>query len=313
MAEQLATIQQFETADTVQALAALSDAWSIRASTLALGLYMLASGVPCEWKVIQRFQQHVAAACAQPWPIPADAITGILLPALKQVLDSAERVTIRMSGEDDKKSKKTALVGSQFVSVVISFAAELSKWDFMVQRYILDILMAVFFKVGVMLAVANQQHNVQPVERSALETLETLALYTLESTNAQNAIMGLQVLRTAQSHMAADRFSRVLPQLFVIVSDVLAQAKDMDRDSVLIESGEQVSRLSLTLARSFLQDSLRQFGQSGLVLQVLRVDGMPTDRQRPPDSVARAFLASDFPLSDESTSSTWLGLLCNDL
>lgn len=131
----------------MQALAALSDAWTIRAAALALGLHMLAAGVPCEWKVLQRFQQHVAAACAQPWPTPADAITGILLPALKQVLDATVRITVQTTDDDDKEGKKTALVGSQFVSVVISFASGLSKWDFMVQRYILDIVLVVFFKV----------------------------------------------------------------------------------------------------------------------------------------------------------------------
>lgn len=148
VAEQVTTIQQLDTAATYQALAALSDAWTIRATTLSLGLHMLAAGIPCEWKVVQRFQQHVAAACALPWPTPADAITGILLPALKEVLDSRARITIRSSEDEHKKSGKTVLIGSQFVPVVIGFAAELSAWDFVVQRYILDILLVVFFKVS---------------------------------------------------------------------------------------------------------------------------------------------------------------------
>lgn len=140
----MTTIQRLEAAETVLALAAVGDAWTIRAATLSLGMNMLAASVPCPWMVLQRFQQHAAAACDQPWPTPCDSITSIMLPALKNVLDSPLRVGITQ--DDDRK--KTALVGSLFVSVVINFASDLVKWDFVVQRHILDILLVVFFKVS---------------------------------------------------------------------------------------------------------------------------------------------------------------------
>lgn len=144
VSEQVTTIQRLEAANTVLALAAVADAWTIRAATLSLGMNMLAAGVPCPWMVLQRFQQHAAAACDQPWPTPCDSITSIMLPALKAVLDSPRRIGITQ----DEDRKKTALVGSLFVSVVINFATDLVKWDFVVQRYILDIFLVVFFKVN---------------------------------------------------------------------------------------------------------------------------------------------------------------------
>lgn len=105
---------------------------------------MLAAGVPCEWAMLQRFQQFAAAACDLPWSSPCDAITSIMLPALKNILDSPRRI----STTQDEVGRRTALVGSLFVPVVIKFATVLHEWDFVVQRYILDILLVVFFKVG---------------------------------------------------------------------------------------------------------------------------------------------------------------------
>lgn len=54
-----------------------------------------------------------------------------------------------ISGETfESKVKKTVLVGSLFVPVVIDFAQELKKYDVAVQRILLDILMVTFFKVS---------------------------------------------------------------------------------------------------------------------------------------------------------------------
>lgn len=54
-----------------------------------------------------------------------------------------------ISGETfESKVKKTVLVGSLFVPVVIDFAQELKKHDVAVQRILLDILMVTFFKVS---------------------------------------------------------------------------------------------------------------------------------------------------------------------
>jgi hypothetical protein len=144
VSEQVQTIEALHAADTVHALTAVADALTIRAATLSLGLNMLASGVPCEWAVLQRFQQFAAAACDLPWLSPCDAITSIMLPALKNILDSPRRIATTQEADE----KKTALVGSLFVPVVIKFASVLHEWDFVVQRHILDILLVVFFKVS---------------------------------------------------------------------------------------------------------------------------------------------------------------------
>lgn len=107
---------------------------------------MLAAGVSITWITAQRFQQRVAAACALPWFNPP-VFTAVVLPGLRSVLDSPIRIMI--AGETfESKVKKTVLVGSLFVPVVIDFAQELKKYDAAVQRILLDILMVTFFKVS---------------------------------------------------------------------------------------------------------------------------------------------------------------------
>lgn len=107
---------------------------------------MLAAGVPITWIAAQRFQQRVASACALPWFNPP-VFTAVVLPGLRSVLDSPIRITI--SGDTfESKMKKTVLVGSLFVPVVIDFAQELTKYAVVVQRILLDILMVTFFKVS---------------------------------------------------------------------------------------------------------------------------------------------------------------------
>lgn len=92
-----------------------------------------------------------------------------------------------------------------------------------------------------------------------------------------------------------------------MVSDILCQTLDRKGDPALTESGETNAIRQLTIARAFLQESFQDFGKSGLVLQVLRVDGMQTERTRPENAVARALP------SLEQSSNTWLDLLLSDL
>lgn len=145
--EQTDTIRQLERADSDNSMKALRDARVTRASLLSLGLNMLSAGVACDWMSLQRFQQHLAAACALPWPADSETITGIILPALKQNLDATARIPIN-ANQTTARQPKTILIGSLFVPVVTEFATELKKYDFLTQRYILDILLVVFFKVG---------------------------------------------------------------------------------------------------------------------------------------------------------------------
>ncbi|BEJ14085.1 hypothetical protein CspHIS471_0312590 [Cutaneotrichosporon sp. HIS471] len=240
--EQVQTIEALHAADTVHALTAVADALTIRAATLSLGLNMLAAGVPCEWAVLQRFQQFAAAACDLPWLTPCDAITSIMLPALKNILDSSRHISTTHDGE----GKRTALVGSLFVPVVIKFATVLQEWDFVVERHILDILLVVFFK-----------HNVQAVQLQAADALRATAHYVSNATNAQNGILAIQVLRTAQERMNKFKFStNFVPQLFVSVAWSITRP---GKDAAFIDS-----------CRSLLQESLSEFGKAGLLLHVLR-------------------------------------------
>ncbi|CAK9780474.1 hypothetical protein CC85DRAFT_283464 [Cutaneotrichosporon oleaginosum] len=249
--EQVQTIEALHEADTVHALTAVADALTIRAAALSLGLNMLAAGVPCEWTVLQRFQQFAAAACDLPWPSPCDAITLILLPALKNILDSSRRI----SATQDADEKKTVLVGSLFVPVVIKFATVLHDWDFVVQRHILDILLVVFFK-----------HNVRSVQLHTEDALRATSYYASTATNAQNGILAIQVLRTAQERMDRNKFSHVVPQLFINVAWTVIRPGG---DTELVDSG-----------LSFMQEAMSEFGSAGLLLHVLRMQS-DQGRDRP--------------------------------
>lgn len=286
MTEQVGTIAQNERSNTTQAHALASEAWTIRASLLALGLNMLEAGVACAWMVLQRFQQHVAAACAQPWPTPSEPITSIVLPALKNVLDSTARTSVV---EGTGRAKETTLVGALFVSIVINFASDLGRLDFVVQRYILDILLVVYFK-----------HNVQPYELSALSTLQTLATFAADTHPAENRLLALQVLQTAQAHMPKDRFSRVLPALFVGVADILFKETRVDGDSALIDA-----------CREFLQASITEFGKAGLFLQVLRTDGQESAGNCAPEAIGRAM--QEAARLEGSNKNVWLDQVIIDL
>ncbi|GMK53787.1 hypothetical protein CspeluHIS016_0103730 [Cutaneotrichosporon spelunceum] len=281
--EQVQTIEALHAADTVHALTAVADALTIRAATLSLGLNMLAAGVPCEWAVLQRFQQFAAAACDLPWLTPCDSITSIMLPALKNILDSPRHI----STTQIEDGKRMALVGSLFVPVVIKFASVLHEWDFVVERHILDILLVVFFK-----------HNVQAVQLQAIDALRATADYVSNVTNAQNGVLAIQVLRTAQERMSKSKFSHAVPQLFVSVAWSITRP---GRDTAFIDS-----------CRTFMQESLLEFGEAGLLLHVLRTQTDEAARHKP----ALTYLGEAVQLVDQDSKDSmknWIDQLFHKL
>jgi hypothetical protein len=272
---------------------AVSDARNLMAVILSLAMQMLAAKVECQWAVLQRIQQHVAATCALPWPEPSDTVTGILLPALKTLLDSTARTTVAdETGHSriTKETKETTLVGSLFVPIVIGLAADLRKCDFAVQQCILDILLVIFFK-----------HNVQPYELSALTTLQSLAAFAADAGSNENRLVALQVLRTAQTRMPKDRFSRVLPSLFVRVADIMFKETKTDGDSAIIDS-----------CREILHASILEFGKAGLFLQVLRADGQQSAGNIEPEAIGRAMQVAARQ-SGSKNKNVWLDQVILDL
>lgn len=107
---------------------------------------MLASGVPIPWVSAQHLQQHVAALCVVPWSQPTDGLAHLMLPALRAVLDSPAKAPTNPH-VTSSKDKRTSLIGSLFVPIIIEFGNELEKQNLLAQRSILDILMVTFFKV----------------------------------------------------------------------------------------------------------------------------------------------------------------------
>jgi len=162
---------------------------------LAIGLDKLSSSIPIPWISAQRFQQHVASAGALPWTVPSGRFTSLVLPALRGVLDSPNRLVVGATN-----SKKTILVGSLFVAVVIDFHRELDKHDFLTQRCILDILMVTFFK-----------QDVRPVELAAVSALQGLAEFAAADGSVENRLLAIQILQTAVSRVGTEGLSRAVP------------------------------------------------------------------------------------------------------
>lgn len=120
----------------------------------------------------------------------------MVLPALRSVMDSPSRLTI--GGSSD--TKKTAMVGAVFVPVVIEFARELDKHDFMTQRCVLDILLATFFK-----------HDVRSVELAALSAMQNLADFAGKDGSAENRLLAVRVLQTALVRIGPEILTRAVP------------------------------------------------------------------------------------------------------
>lgn len=220
----------------------------VRASLLALGLDMLSTGMEIGWIAAGRFQQHLASACAMPWTSPADGLTSLVLPALRQVLDSPLRLNVSGTMGPDK-TKRTTLVGAIFVPVVIDFGKTVGNQDEMVQRLILDILMTVFFK-----------HNVQPVELSALNALAILADCVKSSQCSEHRLLAIQIIQTTLTRLRKESLIRSAPSVFNTLAQVLLnEIEKVEGDSAIIDE-----------ARSTLSTLIRLFGRSGLFWQVLK-------------------------------------------
>lgn len=250
---------------------------------------MLAAGVACEWALLQEFQLCVAATCALPWQSPRETITGLLLPGLKNVLDSTARISVN-NGDD--KERKSIIVGSLFVPIVVEFANSLVQEEVLVQRYILDILLVVYYK-----------HNVQQVELQALNTLQTLAVFAADRLQSiENRLLAVQILNTAENHMTKDKFSRVLPALFVLVADIIAK-ESTGGDSALVDA-----------SRGFLEASIESYGNAGLFLQVLKADGQKAKGQNTSEALGKALqIASREQGEDGSWRYTWIEKVVTDL
>jgi hypothetical protein len=218
----------------------------VRANLLALGLNMLANGIPIPWNTAQRFQQHVASACAIPWSAPSEGIVNLILPALRQVLDSSHHLT---SGG---QSKRSILVGSLFVPVVVDFGNELRKHDFFTQRCLLDLLHVTLYK-----------QETKTVELAIFGTLQTIADYVLAPVSNENRLLALRVIQTAMARIDHKSLVRVSPQIFTSVAKAFVWELTDSGDSSIAE-----------LTRSLLRSMIRAFGQSGMFVQVFKVDAV---------------------------------------
>ncbi|OCF37304.1 hypothetical protein I316_01213 [Kwoniella heveanensis BCC8398] len=266
LAEEVAQIAELQPSRNSQAMRAVSDSQSVRCSLLSLGLDMLSAGVPISWSAAQRFQQHVASCLASPWPNPVEGVTALVLPSIRDAIDSSARVTI--SGQTfDSKTKKTTLVGSIFVYTVVDLASQLEKHDYLTQRTLLDILMVTFFK-----------QNVRPIELSALSALQVIAQFVATTECAENRLLALQILQTAVARMERESVIRAVPSVFATIASVLVKESETDHaDSSVLEQ-----------SRVFMRSIVKSFGRSGLFLQLFRIDETATSHSIESSTLGRA-------------------------
>lgn len=112
--------------------------------------------------------------------------------------------------------------------------------------------------------------------------------------------------------MSKDKFSRILPLLFVHVADI-SMRQSNDGDSAFIDSCTYLHLMFLTwTGRSFLQESLSEFGSSGLLLQVLRSDGANPSAKHKSSSVGQAVQLAGSDL-EGAPMQGWLDQLFRDL
>jgi len=222
------------------------DTQMVRSCLVSLALDMLATGIDVSWPMAQRIQQHVAAACALPWPIPNEGIVSLVLPALRQVLDSAHRLSTGTA------SKKTVLVGSLFVPVVINFGNELRKHDYLTQRCLLDILMVTIYK-----------QDVKVVELAALGTLQTVADFVALPGSTENRLLAIQILQTAITRIDTRSFLRVSPSIFAVIATAYIDQLVESGDSAIVEQ-----------CRNLLRMMIKTFGHLGMFVQVFKNDSM---------------------------------------
>lgn len=208
---------------------------------------MLASNIEISWTAVQRFQQHVAAACALPWSTPNDGIVNLVLPALRNVLDAPRHLW--SSGP----SRRSVLVGTLFVPVIIDFGNELKRHDHPTQRQLLDVL-----------HVTMHKQDTRPVELAALGALQTVADYAAAvDRSTENRLLALRVISTALSRMEAQSLLRISPPIFSAVSRAMVGQLTENGDTAIAES-----------CRTLLKTMIRLFGRSGMFVQVFKVDSV---------------------------------------
>jgi hypothetical protein len=116
---------------------------------------MLASGIEIPYVSAQRFQQHVAALCALPWQEPSGGMEAIVLPAMRDLLDSPRQISTSATSFEIGERKNMAMVGSLFVPAVIEFGSILADKQLLSQRCMLDILLVTFYKVSLIYLVLD--------------------------------------------------------------------------------------------------------------------------------------------------------------
>lgn len=232
----------------------------VRANLIALGLEMLASGIEISWTTAQRFQQHVASACALPWSIPSEGVVHLILPALRAALDSPHHLS------PGGQSRKMVIVGALFVPVVIDFGNELRKHDYMTQRCLLDIIHVTIYK-----------QELRTVELAVLGALQTIADYAAAPSSTENRLLALRILQTALSRIAATNMLRVTPPIFSSVAKAFVGEMVESGDAAIVEQ-----------CRMLLRSIIDTFGKSGMFVQVFKVDSVNSRWSQEKSSIHRA-------------------------
>jgi hypothetical protein len=98
------------------------------------------------WLMLSSSEARSFPSRCVPWSQPTEGLVHLMLPALRAVLDSAAKAPTNPH-VTSSKDKRTSLIGSLFVPIIIEFGNELEKQNLLAQRSILDILMVTFFKV----------------------------------------------------------------------------------------------------------------------------------------------------------------------
>lgn len=235
----------------------------VRAQLIALGLQILASGIEIPWGTAQRFQQHVASACALPWSLPNDGIVKLVLPALRTVLDSPHHLS------PGGQNRKSVLVGALVVPVIINFGNELKRHDFLTQRSLLDILHVTIYK-----------QELRTVELAVLGALQTVAEHAASPGSSETRLLALRVLQTALSRVAGHSLLRVSPAIFTSIANAFVGEMSETGDSAIVEQ-----------SRNLLRSMVDTFGKSGLFIQVFKVDSRNTRWSGDRSSVHRSINA----------------------
>ena len=181
---------------------------------------MISTGIETGWETLHRFQQHVINVCSPPWPEDAASITSLVLPAVRDVLDSPQHINLNTQSNthssshshsrpqphtqtsfyDSKTAKKSTLIGAMFVPAIIDLGRDLDKQNYTTQRIILDLLMIVFFK-----------QTTKTGDLAAIGALHSLAEFVASGDCVENRLLAIQILQTAVGRMEMDSLARVTP------------------------------------------------------------------------------------------------------